>query len=585
MVRYVMKTHVKIVLIFIFSLLLVACETSQTAQEVIDRFEITFSEGDSYTFVTTDVLLPGLLLDDNGSLSWTSSHPNIIDDLGRVTRPNEDTTVTLSVILSINSEVVTRDFYLTVKGLYPPLKVRFRVMGSTFQLLEIPYGERVDSFDNPYIEGFEFLGWYLSPELIEPFNFETSITEDLVIEGKFEMLTEGSITIHYFFENIANNDYTKDDTKTNTQTYNVGTLIVVDDRFTGFTLNEDLSTTTTSVSAGINKVLDVYYDRNRYSIDFINEGISEGQIDVKHGTVLTEPEDLFREGYVFEGWSTTAIGRVPYLFGQEITQDMTLYAIWISDDPFTYEGYYEGATGLSGYSLTAFLRNAVNTGFTPVDYGSSRYILDETDRDPNDSSKVVLVYLGTVVSGTWDGGITWNREHVWPQSLLGVSVENNSVNQGSDLHNLKPANPAENSSRSNKYFDISTDFDSYLPRAAVRGDIARILFYMATAYDFLSLVNHTPVTYQMAMLNVLLKWHEDDPVDDFEMNRNNVIFHYQGNRNPFIDHPEFAEKIWGVSPLNSSDNVPFYVHFETIPFTIYAINTTIYEKKDWINKA
>ena len=580
-----MKTHVKIVLIFIFSLLLVACETSQTAQEVIDRFEITFSEGDSYTFVTTDVLLPGLLLDDNGSLSWTSSHPNIIDDLGRVTRPNEDTTVTLSVILSINSEVVTRDFYLTVKGLYPPLKVRFRVMGSTFQLLEIPYGERVDSFDNPYIEGFEFLGWYLSPELIEPFNFETSITEDLVIEGKFEMLTEGSITIHYFFENIANNDYTKDDTKTNTQTYNVGTLIVVDDRFTGFTLNEDLSTTTTSVSAGINKVLDVYYDRNRYSIDFINEGISEGQIDVKHGTVLTEPEDLFREGYVFEGWSTTAIGRVPYLFGQEITQDMTLYAIWISDDPFTYEGYYEGATGLSGYSLTAFLRNAVNTGFTPVDYGSSRYILDETDRDPNDSSKVVLVYLGTVVSGTWDGGITWNREHVWPQSLLGVSVENNSVNQGSDLHNLKPANPAENSSRSNKYFDISTDFDSYLPRAAVRGDIARILFYMATAYDFLSLVNHTPVTYQMAMLNVLLKWHEDDPVDDFEMNRNNVIFHYQGNRNPFIDHPEFAEKIWGVSPLNSSDNVPFYVHFETIPFTIYAINTTIYEKKDWINKA
>jgi endonuclease I len=82
-----------------------------------------------------------------------------------------------------------------------------------------------------------------------------------------------------------------------------------------------------------------------------------------------------------------------------------------------------------------------------VSYGDARLILDETDRDPNNSSNCILVYLGTSVSGNWDGGITWNREHVWPQSLLGVNVENQSINVGSDLHNLKPADPNENSSR------------------------------------------------------------------------------------------------------------------------------------------
>jgi len=58
------------------------------------------------------------------------------------------------------------------------------------------------------------------------------------------------------------------------------------------------------------------------------------------------------------------------------------------------------------------------------------------------------------------------------------------------------------------------------------------------------LVNTTPTVYQMAMLDVLLQWNLDDPVDDFERNRNEVIFTYQHNRNPFIDYPEFVPLIW-----------------------------------------
>ena len=163
-----------------------------------------------------------------------------------------------------------------------------------------------------------------------------------------------------------------------------------------------------------------------------------------------------------------------------------------------------------------------------------------------------MVYLGTSVSGTWDSGITWNREHVWPQSLMGISnISNSDINQGSDLHNLKPADPAENSSRSNKFFDNATTTISYEPRDEVKGDVARILFYMTVRYDFLELVTVTggaePLTYQMANLATLLQWHEDDPVDSFEMNRNEVIYSYQHNRNPFIDHTEFVDKLWGAS--------------------------------------
>jgi len=85
-------------------------------------------------------------------------------------------------------------------------------------------------------------------------------------------------------------------------------------------------------------------------------------------------------------------------------------------------------------------------------------------------------------------------------------------------------------------------------RDEVKGDIARILFYMATMYFDLSL-NDDPASISayksMGILSTLLEWNELDPVDDFEKNRNEVIYSYQKNRNPFIDYPEFANLIWG----------------------------------------
>jgi len=243
----------------------------------------------------------------------------------------------------------------------------------------------------------------------------------------------------------------------------------------------------------------------------------------------------------------------PVDLSTEGTRSVTIYALDLSASfeisvqsgfLITME-YYLSAQDLEGQTLLLELREIINTGFAGKSYGDARYLLDETDADPTITGNVILIYNGASVSGAWDGGITWNREHVWPQSLLGVPADNSTINEASDLQNLKPCNPSINSSRGNKYFDVATTTVSYLPRAQDRGDIARILFYMVVKYSRYSLVDSAPSVNQMAKFSVLLLWHEQDPVDDFERTRNNKIYEYQKNRNPFIDYPEFVDLIWG----------------------------------------
>ncbi|MBI9008567.1 MAG: endonuclease [Tenericutes bacterium] len=230
--------------------------------------------------------------------------------------------------------------------------------------------------------------------------------------------------------------------------------------------------------------------------------------------------------------------------GNVATLEVT-YTVSEEIDPLTMdlEAYYDDAEGLTSTALLLALRIIVNDGFNGVSYDDARYILDETDADPDVPGNVILVYSRLSVSGVWDYGATWNREHVWPQSLLGTSA--GGTNIASDLHNLMAADPDFNSSRGNKYFDNATTTVAYEPPDEVKGDVARILFYMIVMYDYLNLVDELPVVYEMALLATLLEWHEMDPVDDWEENRNDVIFSYQDNRNPFIDYPHFVEMIFG----------------------------------------
>ena len=221
------------------------------------------------------------------------------------------------------------------------------------------------------------------------------------------------------------------------------------------------------------------------------------------------------------------------------TLQKTITVSEVSSSGLTMTGYYSSASGLTDTALIQQLRSILTSTYAGrnYDYAGSGGALWDTDKDPNNPSKLIEFYTGQSRNGIWDNGITYNREHIWPQSLLGVSA--GGVNAASDLHNLKPSDPSINSARGNKFYDWTLTTIAYYPtRTDIHGDIARMLFYMVIMYNQYSLVNTTPTTYQMAKLSTLLQWHNNDPVDAFEMRRNDRIQYHQGNRNPFIDYPD-----------------------------------------------
>jgi endonuclease I len=116
-----------------------------------------------------------------------------------------------------------------------------------------------------------------------------------------------------------------------------------------------------------------------------------------------------------------------------------------------------------------------------------------------------------------------------------------------------------NEFHSDKYYDDGNTSTTFFPNLSAglinghhsytgdfRGDVARILFYMAIRYDGLTLKDVLGDAENTAMgkLSTLLRWNAEDGVDDFERQRNNRIYSYQGNRNPFIDFPKLADAIW-----------------------------------------
>ncbi|MFY0743899.1 endonuclease [Solibacillus silvestris] len=224
--------------------------------------------------------------------------------------------------------------------------------------------------------------------------------------------------------------------------------------------------------------------------------------------------------------------------------------------------YYDAAIGKTGAALKSALHNIIDD-HTEISYSNVWTALRETDEDPNNSNNVILLYTGRSQSKFTNGGNVndWNREHVWAKSHGDFGT---SMGAGTDLHHLRPTDVSVNGTRSNLDFDNGGnehseasgnyyDSDSWEPRDSVKGDVARMLFYMAVRYEgdsgeldleLNNQVNNGTAPYH-GKLSVLLQWHKQDPVDNFERTRNEIIYtDYQHNRNPFIDHPEWASAIW-----------------------------------------
>lgn len=265
------------------------------------------------------------------------------------------------------------------------------------------------------------------------------------------------------------------------------------------------------------------------------------------------------------------------------------------EDDVTYLPYYQGIDGLSGETLLLKLRDIISV-MTPARYEDAKIILAQSDLDPEDDLQSVRgMYNQTKIATYWIGvgEGRWQREHVWPNSKLGVSSVNESNrNQASDLHNLRGIDGI-NQSRSNRYFvegegqAITVGSESFYPGDIDKGDVARILMYMVVRYEFLNLTNnqahlvnnsatnHTLEGAFSGTLEILLKWHQEDPVDDFEIRRNNIIYEgefsgnvkAQGNRNPFIDHPSLFESIYYF--LVEKDNEQFNVSYHFVEIVYY----------------
>lgn len=233
--------------------------------------------------------------------------------------------------------------------------------------------------------------------------------------------------------------------------------------------------------------------------------------------------------------------------------------------------YYQTTQQLAGSNLEDALHDIIKN-HNEFSYGSAKQILKDSDEDPNNTNNIMLVYKGISIPKSEFASNNqtdyWNREHVWAKSH-GSFTNYGDLGPYSDAHNLKPCDASVNSSRGYKDFDNggaqheeATDCNytnsTWEPRDGSKGDVARIIFYMHCRYsgdtgepnlNVVDFINTFP-NAQMGKLSTLLAWNEQDPVDAFERRRNDVIYGWQNNRNPFVDYPDLANRIWGDEALN-----------------------------------
>ncbi|MCJ7932854.1 MAG: endonuclease [Chryseobacterium sp.] len=258
-------------------------------------------------------------------------------------------------------------------------------------------------------------------------------------------------------------------------------------------------------------------------------------------------------------------------------------------------GYYNAANGLSGAALKTALSTITANGHMDKGYSGlwTGYKTTDIDKDYENDGSILDIYSekpagadpynytpGTNQCGTYSTeGNCYNREHIVPQSLF-----NQASPMVSDIHFIRATDGKVNGMRSNYPFGKvgSASFTSkngsklgssassgysgtvFEPIDEFKGDVARMIFYFVTRYQsklssFSSgdmLGSSTFPGLQTWELNVLLAWHNQDPVSQAEIKRNNASYTYQGNRNPFIDNPSYVNLIWGSQQPTGDTQAP-----------------------------
>ena len=252
----------------------------------------------------------------------------------------------------------------------------------------------------------------------------------------------------------------------------------------------------------------------------------------------------------------------------EATQYVGNYA------PYTYSGSYynsinfnasEGMTGALRQSLTSLILPRAWYTYGGSGEGELGSVLQDADEDPTNPNNMVYLYTRDSVTKNASSNSTWNREHVWPQSLSNDYW--GKTKGGADLLHIRPTYGSTNSSRGNTPYgntDHTTvkNFNNMVwgytgggyfePLDVVKGDVARIIMYLWTAYYAYKSTSMLDILDVFESYDTLLEWHTMDKPDMLEGNRNNYAEDsIQRNRNPFVDHPELAWKIFGNSASES----------------------------------
>jgi endonuclease I len=246
--------------------------------------------------------------------------------------------------------------------------------------------------------------------------------------------------------------------------------------------------------------------------------------------------------------------------------------------------YYITANAAESSALRAAITTDISANHKQLTYSEVWTALTNTDEDPANSSNIILLYSGRSIAKADNGSGSassnqnfWNREHSWAKSH---GFPETSQLGYTDIHHLRPTDVSMNSDRGNRDFDIGgtpnteapenrSTTDTWEPRDNVKGDVARMMFYMDVRYDAgtestmpdLILVDSVGTatstlsdgTGKLGKLCTLFDWHSQDPVDTFETNRNHSIYEYQGNRNPFIDHPEWVDSLYASACGGGTD--------------------------------
>ncbi len=262
-------------------------------------------------------------------------------------------------------------------------------------------------------------------------------------------------------------------------------------------------------------------------------------------------------------------------------------------------GYYDGTDGLTGATLKTELSQIITNGHIDYGYNGLWSAYQTTDRDyfyENDGS-ILDIYsekpntsdayeytFGSDQCGSYSGeGSCYNREHIVPQSFFKKKYP-----MRSDVHFIRPTDGYVNGKRSHYPFgevgsasftstngsklgsSISNGYSGtvFEPIDEFKGDVARMVFYFVTRYEnkLSQFINYGTSSTMLGgtaypglqtwELEVLLDWHNQDPVSNYEIARNNASYNYQGNRNPFIDHPEFVNLIWNYTPDTENPTAP-----------------------------